>query len=132
MIFSNRRFLQRTNKWIRLRRYMIPQVYLFLFVFWKNLKTPKTHFEIIWPLMGKANALSVYESNTILDQSKNILEKSENIFEKSKNILEKSKCFERSKQLEQVQDSFGSIEGQDIKVQLYKIIWKFENLNASL
>ena len=69
--------------------------------------------------MGKANALSVYESNTILDQSKN--------------VLEKSKLFwAHSKQLEQVQDSFGSIEGQDIKVQLYKIIWKFENLNASL
>ena len=50
-----------------------------------------------------------------------------------KTFCPKSKLFwERSKQLEQVQDSFGSIEGQDIKVQLYKIIWKFENLNASL
>ena len=26
---------------------------LFLFVFWKKLKTPKRHFEIIWPLVGK-------------------------------------------------------------------------------
>ena len=29
---------------------MIPQVDLFLFVFWKNLKTPKRHLEINWPL----------------------------------------------------------------------------------
>ena len=29
---------------------MIPQVDLFSFVFWKNLKTPKRHFEINWPL----------------------------------------------------------------------------------
>ena len=30
---------------------MIPQVDLFLFVFWKKLKTPKRHFEINWPLV---------------------------------------------------------------------------------
>ena len=30
---------------------MIPQVDLFSFVFWKNLKTPKRHFEINWPLL---------------------------------------------------------------------------------
>ena len=30
---------------------MIPQVYLFLFVFWKKFKTPKRHFEINWPLV---------------------------------------------------------------------------------
>ena len=29
---------------------MIPQVDLFLFVFWRKPKTPKNHFEIIWPL----------------------------------------------------------------------------------
>ena len=29
---------------------MIPKVDLFLFLFWKNLKTPKRHFEINWPL----------------------------------------------------------------------------------
>ena len=29
---------------------MIPQVDLFSFVLWKNLKTPKRHFEINWPL----------------------------------------------------------------------------------
>ena len=29
---------------------MIPQVDLFSYVFWKNLKTPKRHFEIHWPL----------------------------------------------------------------------------------
>ena len=28
---------------------MIPQVDLFFFGFWKNLKTPKRHFEINWP-----------------------------------------------------------------------------------
>ena len=36
---------------------MIPQVDLFSFVFWKNLKIPKRHFEINWPL-GKAIFLS--------------------------------------------------------------------------
>ena len=30
---------------------MIPQVDLFSFVFWRKLKTPKNHFEIIWPLV---------------------------------------------------------------------------------
>ena len=29
---------------------MKPQVDLFSFVFWRKLKTPKRHFEIIWPL----------------------------------------------------------------------------------
>ena len=29
---------------------MTPQIDLFLFVFWKKLKTPKRLFEIIWPL----------------------------------------------------------------------------------
>ena len=29
---------------------MIPQVDFFLFVFWRKSKTPKNHFEIIWPL----------------------------------------------------------------------------------
>ena len=29
---------------------MIPQVNLFLFSFWRKLKTPKRHFEINWPL----------------------------------------------------------------------------------
>ena len=29
---------------------MIPQVDLFSFIFWKKLKTPKRHFEIIWLL----------------------------------------------------------------------------------
>ena len=30
---------------------MKPQVDLFLLVFWRKLKTPKRHFEIIWPLV---------------------------------------------------------------------------------
>ena len=29
---------------------MKPQVDLFLFVYWRKLKTPKRHFEIIWPV----------------------------------------------------------------------------------
>ena len=29
---------------------MKPQVYLFSFVFWRKLKTPKRHFKINWPL----------------------------------------------------------------------------------
>ena len=32
---------------------MIPQVDFFSFIFWKNLKTPKIHFEINWPLRKK-------------------------------------------------------------------------------
>ena len=31
---------------------MIPQVDMFSFVLWKNLKTPKTHFKINWPLVS--------------------------------------------------------------------------------
>ena len=31
---------------------MIPQVNLFLFIFWRKLKTPKSHCEIKWPLEG--------------------------------------------------------------------------------
>ena len=30
---------------------MIPQIDLFSFVFWRKSKTPKNHFEIIWPLV---------------------------------------------------------------------------------
>ena len=30
---------------------MIPQIDLFSFVFWRKSKTPKNHFEIIWPLI---------------------------------------------------------------------------------
>ena len=33
---------------------MKPQVDLFSFVFWRKLKTPKRHFEIIWPLIKKS------------------------------------------------------------------------------
>ena len=29
---------------------MKPQIDLFLFFFWRKLRTPKRHFEIIWPL----------------------------------------------------------------------------------
>ena len=32
---------------------MIPQVDLFLFVFWKKLKTPERHFKINWALASK-------------------------------------------------------------------------------
>ena len=31
---------------------MIPQIDLFSFVFWRKAKTPKNHFEIIWPLIN--------------------------------------------------------------------------------
>ena len=31
---------------------MIPQVGWFSFVFWRKSKTPKNHFEIIWPLVS--------------------------------------------------------------------------------
>ena len=45
MIFSSRPFLQKTNERMKL------QVDLFSFVFWRKLKSPKRHFEIIWPLV---------------------------------------------------------------------------------
>ena len=49
IIFSSRRFLQKwTNKFYFTT--MKPQVDLFSFVFWRKLKKPKRHFEIIWPL----------------------------------------------------------------------------------
>ena len=35
---------------------IVPQVDLFSFIFWKNLKTPKIHFEINWPLKGHFTA----------------------------------------------------------------------------
>ena len=40
---------KRTNKFDYTT--MIPQVNLFSFLFWRKLKTPKTHMEIIWPLV---------------------------------------------------------------------------------
>ena len=30
---------------------MVPQVDLLLFVFWRKLKRPRRHFEIIWPVV---------------------------------------------------------------------------------
>ena len=44
---------------------MMPQVDLFLFVFWKNSKTPKEHFEINLPL--KAPNLSIAGSKSIFN-----------------------------------------------------------------
>ena len=37
---------------------MVPQVELFSFAFWKNLKTPKRHFEMNWPLRNKKIKIS--------------------------------------------------------------------------
>ena len=50
IIFSSRCFFQekRINEFNFTT--MISQFDLFSFVFWKKLKTPKRHFEIIWPL----------------------------------------------------------------------------------
>ena len=45
---------------------MKPQVYLFWFVFWRKLKTPKRHFEIIWPLVRyevRQNAFKLFFGN---------------------------------------------------------------------
>ena len=47
MIFSSRHFFQKTNEQIRLYYILVN---LFSFVVWKKVKTPKRHFEIIWPL----------------------------------------------------------------------------------
>ena len=47
MIFSSRRFLQKRNK----KNSTLLLDNLFLFVFWKKVKTPIRHFEIIWPLV---------------------------------------------------------------------------------
>ena len=41
--------LKRTNEFYFTT--MKPQVDLFSFVFWRKLKSPKRHFEIIWPLV---------------------------------------------------------------------------------
>ena len=48
---ANVSFKKRTNKFYFTS--MNPLVDLFLFVFWKKLKAPKRHFEIIWPLVAK-------------------------------------------------------------------------------
>ena len=42
-------FFQTTNEWIRLY-YYDTSGRLVLFIFWKKLQTPKSHFEINWPL----------------------------------------------------------------------------------
>ena len=49
MIFSNRCFFQKSNKQIHFTAMKL-QVNMFLSIFWRKLKTPKRHFEIIWPL----------------------------------------------------------------------------------
>ena len=44
-----------------------PQAYLLSFVFWRKLKTPKRHFEIIWPLLlDYMNAKTRYPFNPII------------------------------------------------------------------
>ena len=48
--FSSWSFFQKMNKLIRL-------YYLFLFAFWKKVKTPKKQFEINWPLLLKKSLL---------------------------------------------------------------------------
>ena len=37
---------------------MLPQVELFPFIFWKNLKTPKRRFEINWPSLVFTNRIT--------------------------------------------------------------------------
>ena len=39
---------------------MKPQADLFFFIFWRKLKTPKRHFEIIWPFALRAYCLNIY------------------------------------------------------------------------
>ena len=46
---------KRTNKFYFTT--MKPQVDLFLFIFWRKLKTPKRHFEINWPLTSSRKIL---------------------------------------------------------------------------
>ena len=62
MIFSSWLFLQkRTNKFYFTT--MKPQVDLFLFVFWRKLKTPKRYFEINWPLVDFQKGLQKVPSS---------------------------------------------------------------------
>ena len=49
---------------------MIPHANLVSFVFWKKLKTPKGHFEIIWPLRNFKHAPFVW---VILKSHRNVL-----------------------------------------------------------
>ena len=49
-------FKKRTNKFDFTS--MIPQIDLFLFVFWRKSTTPKNHFEINWPLAYTLTAKS--------------------------------------------------------------------------
>ena len=53
MIFSSQRCFQK--KWTNKFEFttMLPQVDLFFFVFWKNLKIPRRHFEINWLLESR-------------------------------------------------------------------------------
>ena len=54
----------------------IPQVDLFSFIFWKNLKTPKRHFEINWPLswpvLKKHKISSVFQTETTFEALQNV------------------------------------------------------------
>ena len=45
---------------------MVPPVELFSFIFWKNLKTPKRHFEINWPLTALYSLIKEDFFNMIL------------------------------------------------------------------
>ena len=47
--FRYPQFFQKTNEKIGLN-YYYTSGWIFSFVFWKNLKTPKKHFEINWPI----------------------------------------------------------------------------------
>ena len=53
MIFSSRRFLQKTNERILLYYYETSGWLVFVHFFWRKLKTPKRHFKIILPLVIK-------------------------------------------------------------------------------
>ena len=50
MIFSSRRFLQKTNERILFTTTMKSKVDFYWFIIWRKLKTSKEHFEIIGPL----------------------------------------------------------------------------------
>ena len=52
---------------------MTPQVDLFSLVFWRKSKTPKNHFEIIWPLRNVIYWQAIYLSHQTSNIAKKII-----------------------------------------------------------
>ena len=62
------------NKWTKEFNFttMIPQVDLFLFVFWRKSKSPKNHFEIIWPLVPVKSKVEILQNFVAFSEYMNL------------------------------------------------------------